>query len=305
MNTAKKITRGNDFVMRIPVTKIVGGEAFAFPLRACTSITVNLVNAYRRYTLTHNIEDGTYNILLARVEGDQIPCGTFALEVKGVLFGNDWRSNEYAQIQIVENNASADTEFTEDEGESSVEMDTAVIIMGAPTPALNPRGEWSSADSYRRGDTVSHNLCTWWCATGNTDSEPTKDSTDWVLLLDAKSVALDKIELIRNRLIISNTRSTGETIEADTAAALMAINAAKDATTAAENANTKIEAISETADETIAKAKKAIATTEEAIANVEQACNEVNKALAAAQEAVDGLQNISFEIINNRVQVTY
>lgn len=56
--------------------------------------------------------------------------GTYAIEVKGKIFGNDWRSNEYPQFAIVANNADADTEFgTTDEGDNSVEMDTAIVIL--------------------------------------------------------------------------------------------------------------------------------------------------------------------------------
>lgn len=77
------------------------------------------------------------NVLLARVEGDQMSLGTYAIEVKGKIFGNDWRSNEYPQFAIVSNNADADTEFGEtDEGDNSVEMDTAIVIL-PPTVELS------------------------------------------------------------------------------------------------------------------------------------------------------------------------
>lgn len=70
------------------------------------------------------------NVLLARVEGDKMSLGTYAIEVKGKIFGNDWRSNEYPQFAIVANNADADTEFgATDEGDNSVEMDTAMVIL--------------------------------------------------------------------------------------------------------------------------------------------------------------------------------
>ena len=50
--------------------------------------------------------------------------------MKGKIFGNDWRSNEYPQFSIVANNADADAEFGEtDEGDNSVEMDTAMVIL--------------------------------------------------------------------------------------------------------------------------------------------------------------------------------
>lgn len=126
----KRIVRGNDFNMRIPVVKIVEGEKVAFPLPGCTDIVVRLCSAYRRLELAHTIDAKEDNVIVARVEGDRIPFGTYALEVRGKIFGNDWRSNEYEQVAIVDRNADADTELgNTDEGEDSVEMDTAVVIL--------------------------------------------------------------------------------------------------------------------------------------------------------------------------------
>ena len=131
----KKIVRGNDFTLRIPVMKIVNGERVAFPLPGCTDIKVNIVNQYRRIALSYTIDVSEDNVLLARVEGDKVAVGTYALEVKGKLFGNDWRSNEYEQFQIVDNNAAGDTVFEPHEGEDSVEMDTALVVL-APAVEL-------------------------------------------------------------------------------------------------------------------------------------------------------------------------
>ena len=126
----KKIVKGNDFTMRIPVVKIVEGEKVAFPLPGCTDIVVRLCSAYRRLELAYTIDAKEDNVIVARVEGDRIPFGTYALEVRGKIFGNDWRSNEYEQVAIVDRNADADTELgNTDEGEDSVEMDTAVVIL--------------------------------------------------------------------------------------------------------------------------------------------------------------------------------
>ena len=126
----KKIVKGNDFTMRIPVMKLVDGEKQAFPLPGCTDIVVRACSAYRRYELTYTVDAKEDNVILARVEGDQIPLGTYALEVRGKIFGNDWRSNEYEQFQIVDKNADADTAFgSTDDGENSVEMDTAVVVL--------------------------------------------------------------------------------------------------------------------------------------------------------------------------------
>ncbi len=133
----KKIVRGNDFTLRIQVCKIVNGEQVAFPLPACTDIVVNIVNQYRRVSLSYAIDAAEDNIINARVEGDAVSVGTYALEVRGKIFGNDWRSNEYEQFSIVDNNASGDTAFNGEliEGEDSVEMNTALVIL-PPTAEL-------------------------------------------------------------------------------------------------------------------------------------------------------------------------
>ena len=133
----KKIVKGNDFTLRIPVMKMVEGEAQAFPLPACTDVVVQVCNQFKRIPLAFEIDVKEDNVLLARVEGDQMSIGTYAIEVKGKIFGNDWRSNEYPQFAIVANNADADTEFGEtDEGDNSVEMDTALVIL-PPTVELS------------------------------------------------------------------------------------------------------------------------------------------------------------------------
>lgn len=126
----KKIVKGNDFTLKIPVMKMVEGQAQAFPLPACTDVVVQVCNQFKRIPLAFEIDVKEDNVLLARVEGDKMSLGTYAIEVKGKIFGNDWRSNEYPQFAIVSNNADADTEFgTTDEGDNSVEMDTAMVIL--------------------------------------------------------------------------------------------------------------------------------------------------------------------------------
>ena len=133
----KRIVKGNDFTLRIPVAKVVEGEKVAFPLPACTDVVVRIANQYKRVSLDFSIDAAEDNVILARVEGDQISLGTYAVEVRGKIFGNDWRSNEYPQFQIVSNNADADTEFgTTDEGDDSVEMDTALVVL-PPTAELS------------------------------------------------------------------------------------------------------------------------------------------------------------------------
>lgn len=110
--------------------KMVDGQAQAFPLPACTDVVVQVCNQFRRIPLAFTIDVKEDNVLVARVEGDKMSLGTYAIEVKGKIFGNDWRSNEYPQFSIVGKNADSDTEFGEtDEGDNSVEMDTAMVIL--------------------------------------------------------------------------------------------------------------------------------------------------------------------------------
>lgn len=126
----KKIVKGNDFTLKIPVMKSVEGQKVPFPLPACTDVQVRACNQFKRISLSYEVDVENDNVILARVEGDQIPLGTYAIEVRGKILGNDWRSEEYPQFAIVSNNADADTEFGEtDEGDNSVEMDTALVIL--------------------------------------------------------------------------------------------------------------------------------------------------------------------------------
>ena len=130
----KHITKGNDFIMRIPVVRIYNGERIPMPLPACTDIIVNICSPYRRISLAYSIDVAEDNVILAKVEGEQLYVGKYALEVKGKIGGMDWRSNEYEQIAIVDNNASADTSFdVTEEGEDSLLMDTAVAILAPDT----------------------------------------------------------------------------------------------------------------------------------------------------------------------------
>ena len=132
----KKIVKGNDFTLKIPVMKMKDGEKVPFPLPACTDVQVRVCNQFKRISLAYDVDVENDNVLLAKVEGDQIPLGTYALEVRGKIFGNDWRSEEYPQFAIVAKNADGDTEFGEtDEGDNSVEMDSALIIL-PPTVVL-------------------------------------------------------------------------------------------------------------------------------------------------------------------------
>ena len=107
----KKIVRGNDFTLRIPVKKIVNGEQVSFPLTDCTDIAVHVVSQYKRTALPYTIDKESNDVLLADVDGTTLSLGTYALEVTGVSEGANWRSYEYEQFAIVDNNASSDTVF--------------------------------------------------------------------------------------------------------------------------------------------------------------------------------------------------
>ena len=136
----KKITKGNDFRMYIPVYRIVEGVQVDFPLPACTDIEVNLSNTFAKIGIPCSIDREHDNVIVADVNGTLLRVGNYALEVKGKIFGNNWRSNEYEQIQIVDNNASADVDFSQDDGENSVIMDTAIAIL-APDPGFYEKVE--------------------------------------------------------------------------------------------------------------------------------------------------------------------
>lgn len=121
----KKIVRGNDFTLRIPVKKIVNGEQVSFPLSDCTDIAVHVVSKYKRTALPYTIDKESNDVLLADVDGTTLSLGTYALEVTGVLEGANWRSYEYEQFAIVDNNASSDTVFEDNtaEGDTNIEGD--------------------------------------------------------------------------------------------------------------------------------------------------------------------------------------
>ena len=119
----KKIVRGNDFTLRIPVKKIVNGEQVSFPLTDCTDIAVHVVSKYKRTALPFSIDKESNDVLLADVDGTTLSLGTYALEVTGVLEGANWRSYEYEQFAIVDNNASSDTVFEDNttDGDTNIE----------------------------------------------------------------------------------------------------------------------------------------------------------------------------------------
>lgn len=251
----KKIVRGNDFTLRVPVMKIVDGTKVAFPLPGCTDIKVNIVNQYRRIALSYTIDVSEDNVLLARVEGDKVAVGTYALEVKGKLFGNDWRSNEYEQFQIVDNNASGDTVFEPQEGEDSVEMDTALVVL-APSVELGnliKDAEETIADTKealkgvetkmgnieQRADTAI-GAATTAAERANTAAERAEQTN--VAVKPAEQARMEA-EKDRERAEVLRVQAEKERVAAEkkrTSDTNEAIQAAKDATAGAEKVNAEL-----------------------------------------------------------------
>lgn len=119
----KKIVRGNDFTLRIPVKKIVNGEQVSFPLTDCTDIAVHVVSKYKRTALPYTIDKESNDVLLADVDGKTLSLGSYALEVTGVSEGANWRSYEYEQFAIVDNNASSDTVFEDNTADNNTNIE--------------------------------------------------------------------------------------------------------------------------------------------------------------------------------------
>lgn len=251
----KKIVRGNDFTLRVPVMKIVDGAKVTFPLPGCTDIKVNIVNQYRRIALSYTIDVSEDNVLLARVEGDKVAVGTYALEVKGKLFGNDWRSNEYEQFQIVDNNASGDTVFEPHEGEDSVEMDTALVVL-APAVELGnliKDAEETIADTKealkgvetkmsgieQRADTAI-GAATTAAERANTAAEKTEKTNAVVKPAEQARMEAEKD---RERAEVLRVQAEKERVAAEkkrTSDTNEAVQAAKDATAGAEKVNAEL-----------------------------------------------------------------
>lgn len=204
----KKIVKGNDFTLRIPVKKMVEGQPQAFPLPACTDVVVQVCNQFRRIPLAFTIDVKDDNVLLARVEGDKMGIGTYAIEVKGKIFGNDWRSNEYPQFAIVSKNADADTEFGEtDEGDNSVEMDTAMVI-------LPPSVELSDLID-KTNDALKNNKET--NDTINSNEEARKKEEEARVIAEQKRTGAEqsRVEAEEARVTAEDERTNAETSRVD------------------------------------------------------------------------------------------
>lgn len=268
----KKIVRGNDFTLRIPVCKIVNGEQVAFPLPACTDIVVNIVNQYRRVALSYTIDTAEDNIINARVEGDAVSVGTYALEVRGKIFGNDWRSKEYEQFAIVDNNASGDTAFNGEliEGEDSVEMNTALVFL-PPTAEL-----------------------TQLITDANTALETAKQTDATLKANESERISAEQQRVLAEAQRVSAESRRSESEEVRHAAEVERVNNEDARKTAeAQRAEAENERVSNedarTANETarVAAEKQRAATFVELSANVDAAVNNANTAASAANTATD------------------
>lgn len=210
----KKIVRGNDFTLRVPVRKIVGGEKERFPLPACEEVEVNLVNAFRRRRMAHTIGVEDDSLLEVRVKSSEMALGAYALEVKGKLFGCSWRSNEYEQIQLVDNNAQGDTVFEPQEGEDSVEMDTAVVVL-PPTVELGNLIT-GAHEAIEKADAATER------------ANASADKAD---------KAIDEVKQQTADAIAKNDKATADAVAKANTAADNAVKAKADADTATQRAN--------------------------------------------------------------------
>lgn len=248
----KKIVKGNDFTLKIPVMKMVGGTAQAFPLPACTDVVVQVCNQFRRIPLAFEIDVKEDNVILARVEGDKMSLGTYAIEVRGKIFGNDWRSNEYPQFSIVAKNADADTEFGEtDEGDNSVEMDTSLVIL-PPSVELSDlidKTNQALKDSEATNTTLNANeVVRIEAETQRVSAEDARMKAE-VSRVTAES---DRVRAENTRVDAENTRVTSETerataeterVKAESNRQTESVKAVKAANDAAAQVNTTNESI--------------------------------------------------------------
>ncbi len=288
----KKIVKGNDFTLKIPVMKMVEGQAKAFPLPACTDVVVQVCNQFKRIPLAFEIDVKEDNVLLARVEGDKMSLGTYAIEVKGKIFGNDWRSNEYPQFAIVSNNADADTEFGEtDEGDNSVEMDTAMVIL-PPTVELS--------------DLISK---------ANEALKTSKETND---TLNTNEEARKEAETLRGNAEEGRVSAEAERVKAekkrqsDTNAAIQDLNThrtefddAEAARVNAENSRAKAEVTRKQAeaDRDAAEGERAKAETARVDAETKRE-KDFTTAIKAAKTATTGAETCDIEMSGSTISVT-
>ena len=295
----KKIVKGNDFTLKIPVAKMVEGQPKAFPLPACTDIVVQVCNQFKRIPLAFEIDVKEDNVLLARVEGDKVSLGTYAIEVKGKIFGNDWRSNEYPQFAIVANNADADTEFGEtDEGDNSVEMDTAMVIL-PPTVELSDlidKANEALKNSKETNDTLNAN------EEARKEAETLRGTAEQVRV--SAEEARVSAEGSRTKAEEARMTAEAERVKAEQVRekrvddAINDIDAHKTAFDAAENLRVQSEKVRQKSEALRVQAEK------DRVAADEKRMNDTNKAIQAAETATLGAERVNAELEGNVLKVT-
>lgn len=284
----KKIVRGNDFTMRVPVRKIVGGEAEKFPLPACEEVEVNLVNAFRRRRMAHTIGVEDDSLLVVRVQSSEMALGAYALEVKGKLFGCSWRSNEYEQIMLVDNNAQGDTVFEPQEGEDSVEMDTAVVVLPPTVELGNLITGANEAIEKANVATERANASADKADKAAAEAKKTADAaaSEAKATADAAAAEAKKTANDAAGLAVTTANDAATDAEQRTTAAIAEMNNQTDSTLAdvkKQTADAIVDVKQKTAD-AIAKNDKA---TEDAVAKANTAADNAVKAKADADTATD------------------
>lgn len=273
----KKIVKGNDFTLKIPVMKMVEGQAKAFPLPACTDVVVQVCNQFKRIPLAFEIDVKEDNVLLARVEGDKMSLGTYAIEVKGKIFGNDWRSNEYPQFSIVANNADADTEFGEtDEGDNSVEMNTAMVIL-PPTVELSDlidKANEALKNNKETNDTLNAN------EEARKEAEAVRESAEQARMKAEKA----RETKVNDAINAFNTHKT-------------AFDAAESLRVQSEKDRKEAEALRVQAESGRVQAEK------DRVAADEKRMSDINKAIQAAGTATAGAEKVNAELEGNVLKV--
>lgn len=289
----KKIVRGNDFTLRVPVRKIVGGEAEKFPLPACEEIEVNLVNAFRRRRMAHTISVEDDSLLEVRVQSSEMALGAYALEVKGKLFGCSWRSNEYEQIMLVDNNAQGDTVFEPHEGEDSVEMDTAVVVLPPTVELGNLITGAHEAIEKANAATDRANASADKADKAAADAKSTADTA----AAEAKKTANDAAELA-----VTTAHNAASKAEQRTTAAIAEMTKQTDTTLAdvTQQTTDAIADVKQQTDTAIADVKQqtadAIGKTDKATADAVKATTAADTAAERANMAADRCESISVDV---------
>lgn len=304
----KKIVRGNDFTMRVPVRKIVGGEAEKFPLPACEEVEVNLVNAFRRRRMAHTIGVEDDSLLEVRVQSSEMALGAYALEVKGKLFGCSWRSNEYEQIMLVDNNAQGDTVFEPQEGEDSVEMDTAVVVLPPTVDLTNLITDAHEATKKANAATDRANASADKADKAAADAKSTADTAaaEAKATADAAAAEAKKTANDAAGLAVTTANDAATDAEQRTTAAIAEMTKQTDSTLADVKQQTTT-AIADVKQQTADAIAKNDQTTGDAVAKADKATIDAVKAKAdadiateRANQAAERCEGISVEFDEER-----